>query len=1204
MKIIKFSLFLILILFSNSIKSQNIVENILLGENDFDPGYTYGLNGKDIVNGTKYYFLKNDSVTVNFGTTSVLNNQQGSRHPGAIMDFILNNKFRDNLDWAFFQFNSNVINDANDNSKTINVDSINYSTIDTSVNVFGKAKYNSLLSIIIKYRLLPNSPIIKIKVFLKNNSTALEVGSMTYFVDPDDATQENSYVPGKGTNSGNINNGWTDNYIYSGILGNGISNLQNHALAWLKQQPNKLISNSFNFGLAYNYSILPNSNISFEFYQITDIANKSFSNGSIESITQWTSNISQIDPDYQLNYQKISGKIKDKSNSTLNEVYLRLLDDKGNEICNTKSNEFGDYKLFPPRLKTNKFYIITAEKVGYFKQTKKINGFIKKTYVYNFDNIDNSALKASNVDVSFSKRIFVSGAVSSKQDDIVLENNHVVLGISSPKGKSSNLNNSKISLLDFYLKSSNIDLLDFIKLTKISYFLDSINQWSNVSNLIIDTIYVREKSLSKVVLRIEGHLLEKNISSQSSFQTEDSLNNIYTVDQNIPNVLVVNDITLEYGKKYFTVKTDVLNKSNQLIRLYLGDVLKTVGSNTRSYVPGFGELMKNNNPNSVSHLIKPLLPWVANYSDYQLSYGIIYENNPDYFYYDNNWISSVYKVDINPNETFKISRNIVVTNNTIYSLFKHKGIEAIYAEQMNLKSKLNLSLVGNYNKIYNIDDTINITLKYVNYTSQNIVSKLQIYPPANFYSSIIDSSVLIKKIDTLNIKFMFKVLEGGRSVFKIKYTDENNNIRYKELQIFSKGPGWYSGDTHTHSTFSDGIGSIEQNLLYGKNVGLSFIAASDHNTILHFKTVDSLNKKYNDFVILPAEEITTSSGHCLAYNINTLVPWNLQTYSRKNIIDSVNKQINTFGPAFSYIAHPNVQFYEWSDTSYTGIKGLEVWNSIDLDFNFNNYRTRKSFSQWDSLNLLGRHIFGMSNSDAHGPNVVGSNYIVAKLEEFSKAEIIKVLRDKGTFYGTNGPSINFTLNNYQMGETVYVNSDAENIMLRISANSNSDDNISEIKLYKNGSVIRIWENLGQIKLIKELINVSPGDFFRIELTAGSGYAFSNPIWINQNLISPNSSLNNSNKDSSIAISVFEKSVLSINPNPANSEFEVLGLIPDVKYHYSLKTLQGRTISAGELSDANNTIQLNEITSDIYILHVYPEMETTAIKRLLVVVKKD
>jgi hypothetical protein len=1204
MKNCKFFLYFFSLLFiSSGIQSQNIEDNLLVGENDIEPGYSYGLNGKDIINGTKYFFLKNDSVTVIFGSTSVLNNQQGSRHPGAVMDFILKSKNRDNLDWTMFQLNSSIINDANDNTKSINVDSVNYNTLDTSINVFGKAKYNSTLSVVIKYRLLPNSPILKIKVSLKNLSSVVETGNISYFIDPDDASQENSYVPGKGTNAGVINSGWSDNYIYSGILGNGISNFQNHALAWLNNQPNKLVANSFNIGLFYNYVIQPNATIAFEFYHITDVANNIFANGSTESITQWSSNLIQYDPDYANSFQKITGKIKDQYNKAIKDVYVRLIDKNGIELSKTKSNEFGEYKLLSPILTVNSLYVLSADKVGFVKQTKKFYNSIKKSYTYNFDNADNSALKNASVDISFTKRIFVDGAVSTQQDDIVLENNYVVLGIYNPKRKSPNLTDSKLSLLDFYLKSTNLDLLDFIKLSKVSYVLDSLSQWSNTSSYIIDTIYVKDKSSLKVTLRIEGHLTSNVLTGISSNLIEDTLNNVYTIDPNISNIFVENDITLEYGKKFFTIKTVIVNKSNQEVCLYLGDVLRTFGSNTRSYVPGYGELKKSNNHSSISHLLKPILPWFANYSNYQISYGIIYEKNPDFFYFDNSWISSVHKIIMKPNDSSNISRAVVVTNNTIYSLFKHKGVEAVYAELSNLKSKLNLTLVGNYNRIYSIGDTLNLSLKYFNYSNQSIRSKLQIIPPANFHVQQIDTLVTINKLDTLNLKFHFKVLEGGRYNFKFNYSDENNSIRNRELQVFSNGTGWYSGDTHTHSLFSDGAGSIEQNLLYGKNVGLSFIAASDHNTISHFSLVDSLNLKYNDFIVLPAEEITTTQGHCLAYNINTLVPWNLQTYSKKFLIDSVNRQINSFGSAFSYIAHPNVQYFEWADTTFFGTKGLEVWNSIDLDFSFNNIRTRKSFSQWDSLNLLGRHIFGMSNSDAHGPNVVGSNYIVAKLNEFSKSEIIKVLRDRGTFYGTNGPSIVFTMNNSQMGETVFITSEFQNILLRISANSNSVDNISEIKLYKNGNVIRIWENVGQSIIIKEPINVSPGDFFRLELTAGSGFAFSNPIWISQNLISPNS-INNSYSDSSINVSVLQNSKLSVNPNPANTEFEVFGLLPQINYTYSLKTLQGKTVSVGSVSTSSNSISLNDVFSDIYILNIYPEIESSNVKRLLVVVKKD
>ena len=80
--------------------------------------------------------------------------------------------------------------------------------------------------------------------------------------------------------------------------------------------------------------------------------------------------------------------------------------------------------------------------------------------------------------------------------------------------------------------------------------------------------------------------------------------------------------------------------------------------------------------------------------------------------------------------------------------------------------------------------------------------------------------------------------------------------------------GWFAGDPHEHTNYSDGINSVEELLLSNLGVGLHWSVQTDHNHVdqnPHFKRVaDSLNVDSDSgykFLVIGGDEVTTSLGH-------------------------------------------------------------------------------------------------------------------------------------------------------------------------------------------------------------------------------------------------------------------------------------------------------------------------------------------------------
>ncbi|WP_369372749.1 CehA/McbA family metallohydrolase [Promicromonospora sp. Populi] len=78
------------------------------------------------------------------------------------------------------------------------------------------------------------------------------------------------------------------------------------------------------------------------------------------------------------------------------------------------------------------------------------------------------------------------------------------------------------------------------------------------------------------------------------------------------------------------------------------------------------------------------------------------------------------------------------------------------------------------------------------------------------------------------------------------------------------GLTWYAGDTHAHTTHSDGSLSIAQLTAAAVGRGLDFLAVTDHNTVSHHAHLPGVGAAY-DICLLPGQEVTTHAGHANAF---------------------------------------------------------------------------------------------------------------------------------------------------------------------------------------------------------------------------------------------------------------------------------------------------------------------------------------------------
>lgn len=174
-------------------------------------------------------------------------------------------------------------------------------------------------------------------------------------------------------------------------------------------------------------------------------------------------------------------------------------------------------------------------------------------------------------------------------------------------------------------------------------------------------------------------------------------------------------------------------------------------------------------------------------------------------------------------------------------------------------------------------------------------------------------------------------------------------------------------DLHMHSTYSDGVGTIEQILDHVQNrTNLDVIAITDHDVIegsLRARDLWARGQYRFDFIV--GEEISTQSGHLLALFIEKRIQPGL---SMERSIDLVHEQ-----GGLAIVAHPLHPLFRHScpravlDRIHAAqdvwLDGIETWNASFCGIYANQVAMQAN-----------REVYGLpelGNSDAHTLNAIG-----------------------------------------------------------------------------------------------------------------------------------------------------------------------------------------------------------------------------------------
>lgn len=184
-------------------------------------------------------------------------------------------------------------------------------------------------------------------------------------------------------------------------------------------------------------------------------------------------------------------------------------------------------------------------------------------------------------------------------------------------------------------------------------------------------------------------------------------------------------------------------------------------------------------------------------------------------------------------------------------------------------------------------------------------------------------------------------------------------------QVLKRPEGWYCGDTHTHTVYSDGNDTPAQMAEAARGEGLDWFVLTDHGVgpaITHVLMAHQEALPFSEpkkFVVIPGEEFTTLNYHANIINGTVL---EMPTAPLQRVIDVVLQSDSPERPITIKLNHPH-----WSGTAKASdlarqlerLPLIELWNDGGADGG------KQTVLLWWELLNKGMRVFAETATDSH-----------------------------------------------------------------------------------------------------------------------------------------------------------------------------------------------------------------------------------------------
>jgi hypothetical protein len=299
----------------------------------------------------------------------------------------------------------------------------------------------------------------------------------------------------------------------------------------------------------------------------------------------------------------------------------------------------------------------------------------------------------------------------------------------------------------------------------------------------------------------------------------------------------------------------------------------------------------------------------------------------------------------------------------------------------------------------------------------------------------------------------------------------------------------YAVDIHTHSTFSDGLGTVKQNYEAAENAGLDFMFASDHGSIGQKRDVQPL--PYASWGQEPG-----AGGH----HLGLLEGKKLFRPGKADFADNY-RDATRIAP-FVWVAHPVGWYHDrwYGDGRIEKIWrigdcfAIEVMNGAAKIFRAYDAFDQKAIALWDRLLMAGKKVTALGGSDAHIPEQIGIVWTGVYAKSRTSRSIIRALK-QGLCFASESSLLDFHVGTAPMGSTIRKRKGSK---IQLNFRVADAAGIASVRIIANGKTVKEIAGRNQPLVSGTLKRVigARSQYLRVESTARDDLrAFSSPIYI-------------------------------------------------------------------------------------------------------------
>jgi hypothetical protein len=333
----------------------------------------------------------------------------------------------------------------------------------------------------------------------------------------------------------------------------------------------------------------------------------------------------------------------------------------------------------------------------------------------------------------------------------------------------------------------------------------------------------------------------------------------------------------------------------------------------------------------------------------------------------------------------------------------------------------------------------------------------------------------------------------------------------------------YFGQLHSHTTNSDGAGTVEDAFSYASKInGLDFLAVTDHSNSLEDKagtanikdgsssskwnygvtTADKFTN--NKFVGIYGYEMTWSNGtgHINTFNTAGFENRNTKDYGTSNGLKLYYDKLKTVTNSISQFNHPGTTFGDFNDFANYDPEIDKLITLVEVGNGEGPIRGSGYFPSYEYYTRAldkGWHVSPSNNQDNHKGKWGDANTArtVILADTLSRDNIYDAMRNRRT-YATedNDLKIDYTLNEQEMG--TIMSSKPSNVNIKVQAEDPDGEAIGTVQVIVNGGKVAAEKKVTSSKEEVDFNLPAEYSYYYIKIQQpDKDIAVTAPVWIGE-----------------------------------------------------------------------------------------------------------